>query len=123
MPQTTGTLPAKRAASTPTNLRGTSRCELRLVLDSRIHCASRITSKGLGALVFILRVRTPHPFLAFSPLSPKCRSAKQLHFKALRSIPEIIRESIISAPAGLESNDVHDLGHVVLQICLSDTPC
>src|SRR5260370_985639 len=69
--------------------------------EYRKHWARRHTSQVLCALVFILRDRTPAPHPRIFSAKSKMPVSETTSFsKRVRSIPEMTRESIISAPAG-----------------------
>src|ERR1700739_478116 len=69
--------------------------------DSRIHCARRITSKGFGTLFFMPSVRTRTPLASIAPARSKIPVRETTSFSnRAPSIPDAIRQSLVSAPAG-----------------------
>src|SRR5260370_35213136 len=69
--------------------------------DSRIHCARRITSNGFGTLVLMPSVRTRTPTCCIRSARSRMAVSETTSFSnRVPSIPEAIRQSIVSAPAG-----------------------
>src|SRR6266404_6151599 len=69
--------------------------------DSRIHRARRITRKGFGAFFFMPRVRTRTPIASMLSARSNTPVSETISFSnRVPSMPEAIRQSMVSAPAG-----------------------